>query len=420
MLQIVASQRYKFILYGGGVGGGKSYLMAILFVGLAIDFPKTRYAIIRKNLTTLRRTTFQTFIKFLEENEIPYKLDRVNLIISLGRGSTIEFIEADDTKDPDFNKLKGLEVTAAGIDEANEIVELAYNTLLTRVGRWNNDIIQPFIFMTCNPSQSWIKSKFYNKWEDGTLETPYYFLPALPTDNPYLGEEYIKQLEYLPEAEYQRYVKGNWDYSDDPNQLIKYEWLKDNVCDPFSENITDLGIDVAREGDDRSVIAYVRDFELGKLETVHTQDTMILGETVFNRYHENKQPNLKVDGVGVGGGVVDFLKGRGLPVQEYKAGFAVDNHQPGFLRYVNQRAKDYWELREGLRQGTIKLIKDDDLWKELLAQRYTITDKYIQIEEKAKIKKRLGVSPDLADAVVIAFSRLKKSYQAIALPSIIL
>jgi len=59
---------YRYFLFGGGVGGGKSWLGAILIVNLAMTQNNTSYAVIRKNLTTLKRTTLKTFEKYMRKN----------------------------------------------------------------------------------------------------------------------------------------------------------------------------------------------------------------------------------------------------------------------------------------------------------------------------------------------------------------
>jgi hypothetical protein len=77
------------------------------------------------------------------------------------------------------------------------------------------------------------------------------------------------------------------------------------------------------------------------------------------------------------------------------------------LIFKNIRAESYWDLREALQKEEYKLINDNDLIQELLNVRYKVTDKTIQIESKSEMKKRIGHSPDLADAVVIGKYCLK-------------
>jgi hypothetical protein len=389
------------------MGGGKSYIEAFISIGLATDYPKTRYAVIRKNLSTLKRTTLQTFKKVAHELNLDYKHNKADSYFEFPNESRIYFVEADYTTDSDFNKLKGFELTAAMIDEANEVHESAFNILKARIGRENPGGAPDFIMLTCNPDTNWVKDTFYDPWANGTLKDPYYFLQALPHDNPYLSREYLQGLEDLPTAEYNRYVLGDWSYSDDPNQLVKYEWVKNNLCNP-AEEADALGIDVARTGSDKTIVAYTKEKRLVKLEEIDTDDTMVVASRVkliMEQYGVGYQ-NVKVDVVGVGGGVADRLKEYGLPVLNYMSGYAADTVE-GALLFKNKRAEDYWRLREGLRNNEYKIIDDKELIKELTNIRYFVKDRYIQIESKEEIKKRLGYSPDRADAAVIAFANIK-------------
>jgi phage terminase large subunit len=112
--------------------------------------------------------------------------------------------------------------------------------------------------------------------------------------------------------------------------------------------------------------------------------------------------------VGIGVGVYDYMRGKGIEVTPYNAGSSPVTKQE-FLSYKNKRAEDYWNLRDGLANGTVKLIYDEALFRELTNIRYFIKERFIQIESKQEIKKRLGYSPDRADAVCIATSIVEES-----------
>ena len=72
-------------------------------------------------------------------------------------------------------------------------------------------------------------------------------------------------------------------------------------------------------------------------------------------------------------------------------------------RFRNKRAEMFWDLREALEAGTVALPEDDELAADLSALRYEFTqDGRIQIESKDDCRKRLGRSPDRADALVLS------------------
>ena len=88
--------------------------------------------------------------------------------------------------------------------------------------------------------------------------------------------------------------------------------------------------------------------------------------------------------------------------------------------FANLRAEIFWKLRERFQQGEIDLTRIsrmhyDRLSGELTAMqfKYTSTGK-IMLEAKDEMKKRLGYSPDLADALALAFLVKKKSTRVVS------
>ena len=74
-------------------------------------------------------------------------------------------------------------------------------------------------------------------------------------------------------------------------------------------------------------------------------------------------------------------------------------------RFKNRRAEMYWTLRERLEEGAISLADNDELMADLAAIRYFFTAQgKIQLETKDEVRRRLGRSPDRADAVALALA----------------
>lgn len=411
------SKRFRYLCYGGAVSGGKTILTAGILHTMAMDYPKTRYAIFRKNFSTLKKTSIPSFKKVVELDHANDKVIVLTNKATYSNGSEILFIEADISKDPDLDKLKGLELTAALLEEANEMDYRVFNILKTRVGRWNEiegKTIPHFMLLTCNPADNWVKENFYTPWHEGLIKEPYYFLQAYPQDNPHNSPEYLKSLEDLPEAEYQRYVKGNWDFADDPNQLISYEWLRNCQVDKYEIKTgrTILAIDPAREGDDKTVFCYINEDCNYKFEEFSKIDTTQTGLLAIERARELKisPSDIIVDVVGVGGGVVDTMRSNRFQPVSFIGGAKAES-SPSFFTFSNKRAEAYWFLREALRKADIDIVQNEKLKKDLLSIRYSVTEKEIKIESKDAIKKRLGKSPDYADALSMAMWLKFSSFQ---------
>lgn len=411
----VRSGKYNEIMLAGGAGSAKTIGILNVIDELCTLVSGCRIGVFRLSDRNVEENTIPSYKKMLgfKDKNIPI----INKVARYPNGSEILFRWADISKDKDCDNIKGGEFTWIFFNEANQIDQKYVNIGKTRVGRWNKFQdkdgkefrIKPVVFMDCNPTNNWVKTDYYDKANAGTLPANVFFQLSLPSDNPFLEPEYWEMLNSLPPAEYNRFVMGNWDYNDDPNQLIKFEWIKNSEYIPTENSKVDaMGGDIAREGNDRTVFALGGSNAVWKWETFRHQDTMTTAQLFVERMKEYRlnADRCAVDVIGVGGGVVDYIVKSGYNIIGFNSGDSV-REQVSFLSFKNKRAKAYWDLRTGLQEGTMSLGINEDLRKELLNIRYTVTDKVIQIESKAEIKRRLGFSPDLADATVMCFSAMQ-------------
>ena len=118
---------------------------------------------------------------------------------------------------------------------------------------------------------------------------------------------------------------------------------------------------------------------------------------------------IHLDAVGYGVSAYDVMKDlpnvNVTPVNN-GAGAREPTDKSGVFQFANWRSSSYWSLREALDPASgenICLPDDRRLRVELQAIRYKIRSGKIAIELKADIIKRLGMSPDNADAIVMAW-----------------
>jgi len=116
-----------------------------------------------------------------------------------------------------------------------------------------------------------------------------------------------------------------------------------------------------------------------------------------------------VDEIGVGASVVDRLREQQYAVEAFNASAtAPGRDRTGELVFLNKRAWAFWFLRDALDPAsdpspTLALPPDETLLEDLCAPQWKKTSAgRIQLEEKEQIKKRLGRSPDVGEAVVMA------------------
>lgn len=192
------------------------------------------------------------------------------------------------------------------------------------------------------------------------------------------------------------------------------------------DSLGTVGVDVARAGRDRTVIALRHGNVITELRYVHNQlDTMATAGTIHGileaNYHPSKQIKAIVDVIGIGSGIVDRLR------ETSKAQIIAFNASEKTTRldramelgFANTRSAAWWNLREMLDPNSEHRVAippddhlpatSDDRMRSLTGELTTPLWKVssngrIQVESKDDIKKRLdGQSTDHADAIVQAF-----------------
>jgi len=161
-----------------------------------------------------------------------------------------------------------------------------------------------------------------------------------------------------------------------------------------------MAVDVARFGDDSSVISYRQGLWLDNQTRVQGLNTMELASLVANEYWRRKPDMLVIDGGAMGPGVIDRLRQMGVPTSEVN--FQQRALDPG--RYANIRAEMYFKMLEWLQQGGC-LPNDTDLKTELTVTEYRFTSNgKIILQPKDEIKELTGRSPDAADSAALTFA----------------
>ena len=162
-----------------------------------------------------------------------------------------------------------------------------------------------------------------------------------------------------------------------------------------------LAVDVARFGSDRSVILRRRGDRVEDIQVLSKMDTMQLAARVAASIREHETVHLHIDEVGVGAGVVDRLRELGHQVRGINVGSKARQDRT----YLNLRAEGYFTLAERFSSGRISIPSDNRLVGELAAMRYGFDAQTnrIKIESKDDMRKRNLRSPDMADALMLAF-----------------
>lgn len=407
--KLLSDNKTNEILYGGSAGAGKSWLGCLWITSLCLRHDGIRCLIGRTVLQQLKLTTLNTLFETLGAMQLKsgehYTYNGQSNVITFFNKSEIVLKDlAYQPSDPNYDSLGGLELTAVFVDEAAQIPQLAFNILKSRIRfKLNEYNLIPKILLTCNPGQVWLKKYFYLPYIDESLEPNKAFVPALPLDNPHLPATYIEMLRSLPSGQRKRLLEGDWNYEMEADSLFDFDDVSSSVFKhaPKPEDKKYISVDVARFGSDRSVaivwvgLVALECFVYTKLSTVELSSEI---KALIAKYGIHPS-NVIVDSDGVGGGVADQIRGTNF-VNNSKA-----LHNQNFS---NLKSQCYVKLSELFKEGKISLnILDpsliDDVTQELLAVKLKDIDKdnKVQVASKDDMKKILGRSPDLSDALMM-------------------
>jgi len=237
-------------------------------------------------------------------------------------------------------------------------------------------------------------------------------------DSPFVSSEWLDEMEREygdGSPQYAARVLGEFP-EETEDTLLRLAWIEvATTAKVETEEIYSLGVDVARsEKGDMTALVLLRG---GKVQSAEEHQgwpvTATTGRVVAIR--ENI-PSVKVavDDTGVGGGVTDMLREKGVDVLAVNFGAAADDAN----RFFNKAAEMYWRLRGAFQEGSIAIPADHRLMAQLSQIKYETT--YLSSgRDRIKVDKfgltaserrqgRKGRSPDLADALALAFEARAK------------
>lgn len=174
-----------------------------------------------------------------------------------------------------------------------------------------------------------------------------------------------------------------------------------------------LGVDVADQGEDRTVIAFREGNTVTELRHYRNSEIMETAGYVKAAMSARPGSTATIDSIGVGAGVLSRLREQQIPC----SGFVASKSAKGFkdktgeFEYTNLRAAAWWRMRELLDPSQpggsdIRLPDSETLKADLTVPHWKVlSGGKIQVESKDDIKKRLGRSTDEGDSIIMCFWR---------------
>jgi len=198
----------------------------------------------------------------------------------------------------------------------------------------------------------------------------------------------------------------------DNESVIPLEWVqnaveRDIVSTP--DDPTFSGVDVARQGGDKSIIITRHGNVFDKeIKSFNGLDTMQLAGWVNLHISEERPRDIAVDVVGMGYGVYDRVREVGNRI----VGVNVAESTTNKAKFERLRDELWWRTREEFQKGTISIPNDEELIFELSNVKYEVrSNGKIKIESKKEMKRRGVQSPNKADALVLTYYFLDSTYR---------
>jgi hypothetical protein len=343
-IDAVFSNKYSFLVFGGAMGGGKSYVSVAILILIAKLYPNSIWCIIRESLPVMKNTVIPTFKKICPKNFI-LSYNQSEQKVYFTNGSQLWFMAEDYQNDKDFDRFKGLEVNGFLLEQIEELQEGLLDICTIRAGRHKiPNQPKPLILATVNPTMNWVKKRIYTPWLQGTLPKGWYYLPSTITDNPALSDdkEYIERFDNLDPITKRRYIEGDWTAFKIEGQILycfdhlkhvkatKYEpsplidlWIS------FDFNVNPMTCTIAQ----RPTLKNPKIFDEIRLENSHTEELCkhILAKYPGFKYMVTGDASGTKRSTTTGGGITDWhiivktLKLKDFQIRKRKANLPLND-----------------------------------------------------------------------------------------------
>jgi hypothetical protein len=287
------------------------------------------------------------------------------------------------------------------VDEAAGVDDLLFESISGSMARGGSVMV-----LTGNPN----RNTGYFHATHTSLAHKWYTMHVNSEDVPSVSRDWIEEMRLKwgrYSNAYRIHVLGEFPTADSdtviPRELIVAASNRDVALTTSSPEV--WGLDVARFGDDKTVLTRRQG------NTVHAQtiwrnmDTMQVALNVKNEYDmlgsAHRPEVVLVDSIGLGAGVVDRLRELKLPVRGINVSEApaAKEHYKSLKEELWDRARIWFEQRD------CKIPQDSILIEELAKVRKEfLPNGKLKIEGKKELRNRGEQSPDQADSFILTFA----------------
>jgi phage terminase large subunit len=375
---------------GGRGAGAKSWSFASLLVQVA-NYSRKHIIALREVQLTLEESSWKLMGETIERLKYPGWIVTKEYIDCPRTGSHIIFRGLSDLRADNTQSLEDFDI--AWLEEAQKISAYSLDVLFPTIRKPGSEIwfgmnpdldVDPIIAKTAGRQDMLLVDL-----EPGAI------------DNPWWTAELQKEMEadFARDPDLAEHVWNGAPRVQGERAIMSRASIRAAMDrDVIADGVVELGIDVARFGDDRSVIYKRQGFKVVDSKTFQGADTQRVAREAWDMIDRDPTVAIKIDDDGVGGGVTDKLRDLGAKTIPCHNG-----GKPADDKLYTSSADEQWFT---VPIDRAQIPDDLELMAELSARQYRYTpDDRKKIESKADFKKRYGRSPDKADALLLCFYR---------------
>ena len=424
--------RNKRVSVKAGRGVGKTGALAFAVIWWHTLFAHARSAVFSPSFGQLQSVMWPELAKWISESTLADCFEHTATRLYLKEDPKRNFSEPRTANKPEA--ARGLHAVNLMIiiDEASGVEDEIYNVLS---GSLTGGITNKMVLMT-NPSKTSgfsydSHNKFKRFWQTFTFSSE---------DSPIVDKDWLKEWheKYVtPTFVHDMYkIEALGEYPDgNADSFFTLAEIRDatNRFNASKDGPVELGVDVARKGDDVTAIAVRQGMyiysgeELGffdRDETTDKEHIITTGKTntitdaaefiykvieaVRDKVGYDDTIRVKVDDTGVGGGLSDILE---LDAEHNIEVVPVVFSQKRCDTYYDVPSRMWGSIKDNI--SKMRIPNDPNLVEELSTRRWSLDRHLIRIEPKKEFKKQFGASPDRADALILAFADIEHEHRFI-------
>lgn len=378
--------------HGGRAAGAKSWSIASLLIQ-AGNVKRLNIACLREVQLTLEESVHKLLKQTIERLQYTDWVITKEYIDNTRTGTHIIFRGISDLRADQLKSLESYDI--CWLEEAQNTSSHSLDVIIPTIRKEGSEI-----WFSLNRDRD-VDPIIERLWNSNRDDACLVALRPGPIDNPWWNDVLQKEMEedFKRDPKLAEHIWNGLPRNQEPQSIFPRDKIRaamDRNLVVMDDAPEELGVDVARFGDDQTTIYKRKGMKVVDYKKLQGNDTQQVARIAWDMADRNPNTPIKVDDSGVGGGVTDKLKDMGANA------IPVLNGNPAWDEYRFTTCAD--EQWFNFPIDDVDIPDDPALMEELSGRLFGYTNKdQKKIESKKDYKKRYGKSPDSADGLLLCF-----------------